>query len=67
MRLTNDHEFENTQRKLSDLQAWIHRKEEAPSDSPARELSLESMKVRARKLRAEIDDYVRTHQAARGV
>ena len=64
MRLANDREFENTQRKLADLQALIHRKEAASLDSPARELSLESMKERARNLRAEVDDYVKTHQTA---
>jgi len=62
MRLANENELLNTRSKLSALEALIRKKETSPTESPARELSLESMRRMAGKLRSEIEEYERAHQ-----
>jgi len=62
MRLKSDREFENSQRKLTELLKRIEAKERAESRSQAHELSLESMKLMAKRLRAEVEEYERAHQ-----
>lgn len=62
MKLKDDLELANTQRKLAELQTLIEKREQSSGDSPAHELSLESMRRFAEKLRAEIKEYERAHQ-----
>jgi hypothetical protein len=64
MRLRDDNELENTRRKLAGLLDLIEKKVERGPRSPAHEWSLESMKEMARQLKAEIDEYERSHQTA---
>ena len=65
MILASEIELANTQRKLSELEKLIMKREHFPSDSEAHELSLESMRRFAHKLRAEIDEYQCSHQTVR--
>lgn len=62
MKLQNERELQNTQRKLSLLMELIEHKEESPTESPAYEWSLESLKRFAAQLRSEIEEYERAHQ-----
>jgi len=64
MRLKSDLELENSQRKLTALLKRIEAKERAPSGSQAHGLSLESMKLMAKRLRAEVEEYERAHQTS---
>ncbi|MGD0770523.1 MAG: hypothetical protein ABSB42_20245 [Tepidisphaeraceae bacterium] len=62
MRLKDDRERNNSQRKLGELLKLIEKKEQSSMRSAAYEISLESMKVMANRLRAEIEEYERAHQ-----
>ena len=62
MKLQNETELRNTQRKLSALEDLIGEKEKAAGASAIREFALQSMRSMARDLRAEADEYERTHQ-----
>ena len=64
MKLKDDVELANTQRKLAELERLIEKREQTRDDAPARELSLESMRRFAGKLRTEIVEYEKSHQAA---
>ncbi len=64
MKLTSDLQLANTQRKLAELEKLILKREQSSGDSPAHELSLESMRRFAGKLRAEIEEYEKSHQTA---
>jgi hypothetical protein len=64
MRLKNDREFENSQRKLTELLKRIDAKERAQSLSQAHALSLESMRFMAKRLRTEVEEYERAHQTS---
>jgi hypothetical protein len=60
----NDLELTNTQRKLTELERLIQKREQSTGDSPAQKLSLGSMRRFACKLRADIDQYTKLHQTA---
>jgi hypothetical protein len=62
MTLKNEHELQNSQRKLAELLKLIELKQSSPTTSAAHELSLDSMKKMAQRIRAEIDDYERAGQ-----
>jgi hypothetical protein len=64
MRLKNDREFNNSQRKLNELLRLIESKERSSIRSAAYEISLESMKLMANRLRAEVEEYERAHQTS---
>jgi hypothetical protein len=64
MRLKNDREFNNSQRKLGELLKLIEKKEQSSMRSAAYEISLESMKLMANRLRAEVEEYERAHQTS---
>ena len=64
MTLQNDRQLSNTRGKLMELEALIAKKEANPTGSQAYELSLRSMRRLAQQLRAEIEEYQRSHQAA---
>ena len=64
MKLKSDREFDNSQRKLNELLKLIEKKERSPMHSAAREISLESMKLMANRLRAEVEEYERAHQTS---
>jgi hypothetical protein len=64
MKLKTDVEAANTQRKLAELEKLIQKRERSTGDAPAHELSLESMRRFAKKLRSEIEEYERSHQTA---
>jgi hypothetical protein len=64
MKLKNEIELENTRRKLASLEQLIAAKVAGPPQSKAHEWSLETMQSLARKLRAEIEEYEKTHQTA---
>jgi hypothetical protein len=65
MKLQNEIELQNTRRKLAALEELMAAKDnEAPAAPAARQLTLQSMKSMAQKLRAEIEEYERTHQTA---
>jgi hypothetical protein len=64
MRLKTDIEFDNSQRKLNELLKLIEKRERSPKRSAAYEISLESMKLMANRLRAEIEEYERAHQTS---
>ena len=62
MRLKNEHELHNSQRKLAELLRLIEAKQNSPADSAAHQLSLDSMKRMAERIRSEIEEYERTGQ-----
>jgi hypothetical protein len=62
MRIKSENEFDNSQRKLSSLLKLIEKKERSSPDSAARELSLESMRMMAKKIQTELQEYERAHQ-----
>ncbi|MCY2950721.1 MAG: hypothetical protein NTU53_01940 [Planctomycetota bacterium] len=62
MKLQNEQELENTRRKLTELEALIARNAGKPNRTPISDLSLQSMKQMATKLRAEILEYEQAHQ-----
>ncbi len=64
MKLRNEIELQNTRRKLAALEDLISAKELKAEVTSSREFSLQGMKTTAQKLRAEIEEYVRTHQTA---
>ncbi|MGA2442177.1 MAG: hypothetical protein ABSH08_14580 [Tepidisphaeraceae bacterium] len=64
MRLKDDRERNNSQRKLNELLRLIEKKERSSMRSAAYEMSLESMKVMANRLRAEVEEYERAHQVS---
>ena len=64
MRLKNDNQLLNTQRKLADLEKLIREEEQLVKKPPAHELSLKTMRRFAEKLRAEIVEYEQAHQKA---
>lgn len=64
MKLQNEVELQNTRRKLSALEELLAAKEKANERSSAHEFSLQGMKATAQKLRAEIEEYERSHQIA---
>ncbi len=62
MKLLNDAELENTRRKLSKLEHLIDKKVQSKHRSAAYEISMESMKATAEKLRDEITEYEASDQ-----
>ncbi len=62
MKLKDDIELANTQRKLADLEVLIRKRESSREKPPGHELSLLSMRRFAEKLRAEILEYEQAHQ-----
>lgn len=64
MKLQNEIELQNTRRKLSALEELIAAKTNSSDVSAARKIALQGMKSTAQKLRAEIEEYERTHQTA---
>jgi hypothetical protein len=62
MKLQNETEFDNSQRKLAALLKLIEKKETSSTHSLSREISLESMKLMAKRLTAEVQEYERAHQ-----
>ena len=64
MKLKSDIEFANSRRKLLQLEKLIQKREQSSDDSPAHELSLESMRQFAQKLQTEIKEYEKQHQTA---
>jgi hypothetical protein len=65
MKLANDTELANTRRKLDALEKLIQKSEQSRSSASAQDLSLESMRRFARKLRREIIEYENSHQTTR--
>jgi hypothetical protein len=65
MKLRTELELENSRRKLADLERLIQRREESSGSDAAHDLSLESMRHFAVKLRAEIAEYQIAHQSTR--
>jgi len=64
MRLKNETQLLNTQRKLAGLEKLIREEEKLREKPPAHELSLKTMRRFAEKLRAEISEYEQAHQKA---
>ena len=64
MRLVNEQQLKNTQRKLASLEELISKKEVSPAQSRLHQMSLNSMKRLARKLKDEIAEFERSHQIA---
>ena len=62
MRLTNERELQNSQRKLAELLRLIEAKQDSAPVSAAHQLSLDSMKKMTQRIRAEIEEYQRTGQ-----
>jgi hypothetical protein len=64
MKLRDKKELANSQRKLAELEQLIQKREHSSDPSPAHGLSLETMRHFASKLRAQIEEYQRSHQTA---